>query len=174
MSKNALLILALFILGAVAGRSACPKIVERGRVIPQIITVHDTTKVPFKVIVDRVTTDTYNLVIHQTIHDTVVIHVPGLERDSVPVSRIWPVLAYRTLNRQKDTAELRTFDLRTGRGASSIIYAPGPLISIIADSSPTPRLGYGEWPKAKTSTVKTIFHFGLGYAACTLSNYVSH
>lgn len=166
MSKNTLVVLALFILGVFAGRSACPRIVERGRVIPQIITKYDTVRTKWVVhdTVLKVTTDTFNLVETQTLYDTVVINVKDTS------TNLWPIVLYE---QRADTAWLRTFELSTGRGTILRVHAPGPVLGIYADSVARPRLSYGEWPRNETSLFKKILYIGSGYAACTLSSYVS-
>jgi len=52
-----------------------PKTVTVGRIIPTIVTKYDTVKTTWRQVVRQVTTDTFNLIVRETIHDTVVVNV---------------------------------------------------------------------------------------------------
>lgn len=154
--------LIILLLGVIVGRILFPKTVTVGRVIPTIITKYDTVQTRWRDIVHRTTTDTFNLVVKETIHDTVVINVT----ENRPA--LWPVLLYEQSSR--DTAMLRTFDLQSGRGASLKIFTPGPITGLYADSIARPSMNFGVWPVAHTSTIKKLFYGSLGYAACKVLN----
>lgn len=164
--SSTLLFILILIVGAILGRSLFPKTINTGRVIPQIVTKFDTVRTIWHdtVKVNHFTTDTFNLIIHQTIHDTVVINVT----DNRP--NIWPLISYHTVN--KDSANVRTFDLRTGRGASSTIYTPGPINTIVTDSFPTPHMTFGTYPTNSVSLIKKLLYGGVGYGLCSISNLV--
>ena len=165
LSSNLLIILIL-IAGVILGRVFFPRKVEIGRNIPTIITKFDTVRTTWHdtVRVNHFTTDTFNLVIHQTIHDTVVINVTDAR------SNIWPVVSFRVINR--DSANVRTFSLRSGNGATSTIYTPGPLNNLLIDSTPTPHMTFGIYPVNHTSTLTKLFYSSLGYGLCSISNLV--
>lgn len=154
-SGPTLIVLAL---GLVLGRLLFPKTVTVGREIPTIVTQHDTVRVPWERVVHRTTTDTFNLVVRETIHDTVVINV----HDST--TKLWPIVGFTQLKR--DTANVRTFELTSGRGAVLTVYTPGPLTGIYADSTPAPQMNFGTWPVQSTSTFKKLFYGSLGFGVC--------
>lgn len=161
MSARDLVYIGAAVVLAVGIRECFPKR-EPGRTIPTIVTKFDTVRTPPETLVIRhFTTDTFNLVVRQTIHDTVVINVG---RDSTPSDSIWPLLQYA--QRSRDTAEVRTFDLQTGRGASSLIYTPGPLTAIEVVSTPTPKLAFGSWPGVR---FRDKVKYGAYGAAVTLT-----
>jgi len=157
----------LLIVGAILGRNLFPRTIKVGRDVPVIVTKYDTVKTTFRdtVKLTKFTTDTFNLVIHQTIHDTVVINVT----DNRP--RLWPIISYIAVN--KTTANVRTFDLRSGIGATSEIYTPGPLSALVAADSATPHITFGIYPEYHTSTLSKLLYVAGGYGLCTLSNYAS-
>lgn len=154
-------------MGILLGRNLFPKTVKVGRNIPTIVTKYDTVHTVWHdtVKVNHYTTDTFNLIVRQTIYDTVVINVT----DNRP--RLWPLLSYRTINR--DSAFVRTFDLSTGYGAASVIYTPGPLNTLVADSFPTPNMTFGTYPEFHTSTLTKLFYGASGFALCSLTNWAN-
>ena len=165
MNWKALTPFALALLLAIAVRELFPKTVTVGRIIPTIVTQQDTvrtrwTDTLWKV---RVTTDTYNLVVRETVHDTVQVYVGA---DTLARPKVWPLLSYD--QRAKDTAVVRTFDLRNGRGAESVIFTPGPLTGLYADSLAVPRLNFGSWPDQHTSWLTKLLWGGIGYGVCKL------
>lgn len=164
-----LIIVIFLVVGIILGRSLFPRTIDTSRNIPVIVTKFDTVKVKWTdtVKIDHFTTDTFNLVIHQTIHDTTVINVSS---DTSSRPKLWPILSFGYLT--KDTANVRTFDLRTGRGASSVIYTPGPVDAIVADSFPTPHMTFGTYPTNNVSLVKKLLYGTVGYGLCSISNLV--
>lgn len=164
-----LLLVLILVVGAVLGRSFFPKTVEIGRNIPTIVTKHDTVHTTWTkhdtVKVEHFTTDTFNLIVRQTIYDTVVINVSDNKPD------VWPLLSYRTINR--DSAYVRTFDLRTGYGAASTIYTPGPLNTLVTGSFPTPNMTFGTYPSNHTSGLTKILYTGLGFGLCSATNWAN-
>lgn len=150
--------LILLLLGIILGRMLFPKTVTVGRIIPTIITKRDTVKVPWKQTIYHTTTDTFNLIVHETIHDTVVVNVTT----NKPI--LWPVIGYTQL--KSDTASVRTFELASGRGAVLTVYTPGPLIGLYADSTSAPQMSFGVYPTNHVSTVKKLFYGGLGILLC--------
>ena len=157
--KNNWIALVLLALGAFVGRSFFPRVEVRGRNIPQIITRYDTVKTKWIVhdTVLKVTTDTFNLIVTQTLYDTVVINVKDTAQ------RLWPIILFE---QRKDTAWLRTFELSTGRGSILRVHAPGPVSGIYADSVAVPRMNFGTWPIHKTSNFTKLLWSGIGYGAC--------
>lgn len=151
-------ILITLLLGAILGRVLFPRTILEERKIPVIVTKYDTVKTTWQRVVHHTTTDTFNLVIRETIHDTVVVNVT----DNRP--KLWPVIGYTQLKR--DTASVRTFELTSGRGAALTVYTPGPLIGLYADSIPAPQMNFGTYPTPHVSTVKKLFYGGLGYLLC--------
>jgi|SRR6267143_903930 len=160
-------LLILLVITSFLFRTLFPKTITVGRNIPVIVTKYDTITTQWRDTVYKTTTDTFNLVVRQTIHDTIVINVGS---DTLARPRLWPIISY--WSQKKDSATIRTFDLRSGHGAESFIYVPGPLLGIIADSTPTPHLQYGEWPQFHTSKLTKIFYTGVGYGICALANRV--
>lgn len=173
--KNTWPILLILLIGGVLGRSLFPKKIDTGRHVPQIVTKYDTVKVDvYKkwIVHDTVTkftTDTFNLVVKQTIFDTVVINVG--QRDSTR-SRLWPIVSFQVNSR--DTATVRTFNLRTGIGALSQIYTPGPLNALFADTSATPHMTFGTYPEWRTSTLTKILWGSAGFGLCSVTNWANH
>ncbi|SRR6266478_7544933 len=163
--------LLVLIGGAVlVGHYMFPKEVTHDRVIPQIITKTDTVqRVPNwladsikKWKVRKVTTDTFNLVVERTViqHDTIL--------DSLA---LWPVLTFfRDAKSRADTAFVRTW--RHGVGVVSRVYSPGPVVAILADTSPTPRIQFGEWPHVQTSKWTKLMWAGIGFGACAVTGRV--
>jgi hypothetical protein len=91
------------------------------------------------------TTDTVNLTITQTIHDTQYVNVdaPAEERRD-----IWPLL---TLNADRgqfgDTLFVRTFSLKTGKDGVSKLFVPGYIVGIDAEyPNATPRIDFEPFP----------------------------
>lgn len=165
--KNTLIILVFIAIGALLGINLFPKVVKVGRNIPVIVTKYDTVRTKWVVhdTIEKFTTDTFNLVVHQTIYDTVVINVT----DNRPA--IWPIMSYRATSR--DSAYVRTFDLRTGSGALNQIYTPGPLNVIVADSLPTPNMTFGTYPEFHTRSITKLLWGSIGFGICTVSNWVN-
>lgn len=157
--------LLLIVAGVFLGRSLFPKTIHEGRSIRQIVTQYDTVRTKWVVhdTVLKVTTDTFNLIVSQTIYDTVVVNV----RDTS--THLWPIIQYE---QRKDTAWLRTFELTSGHGSILRVFAPGPLLGIYADSVATPRMNFGAWPEHHTSTTTKLFWTGVGYSACLAANAV--
>ena len=166
--RNNYTLILIALVAAFLGRNLFPKKVNVGRDVPVIHTVYDTVKTSWTkhdtVKVEHFTTDTFNLIVHQTIHDTVVINVT----DSRP--NIWQVLSYRTIN--KDSSSVRTFNLRNGNGASSTIYTPGPLNTLVTDSFPTPHMTFGTYQQFHTGILTKLFYGTLGYSLCEIPNLV--
>lgn len=140
------------------------------RTIPRIVTVHDTVHTrPQPLRIESHTTDTFNLVIRQTIHDTVVIHVGNSADSGYARDPIWPLLQFH--QRSRDTAEVRTFSLRTGWAGVSTIYTPGPLTSLDIDSTPTPKMSFGAWSVGPTFFQK-VKYVSYGVAACKVADFL--
>ena len=169
MTARDIIYIAAIVVVAIGIRELFPKKGEV-RTIPRIVTVHDTVHTrpqPLKII--EHTTDTFNLVIKQTIHDTVVIHVGDTtgNHGAGLVDSIWPLLQYR--QRTRDTAEVRTFSLRTGWAGVSTVYTPGPLTALDIDSTPTPRMSFGVWSVGPTFFQK-VKYVAYGVAACRVAD----
>lgn len=166
MNWKSLAPLALMLVVAFAVRELFPKTVTVGRNVPTIVTKHDTVRTRWTDTLYRVkvTTDTFNLVIHETIHDTVQVYVGA---DTAARPKLWPLLSYEQ-RQGHDSATLRTFDLRNGRGAESLIFAPGPVTGIFADTGAVPRINFGAWPTPHTSWLTKLLWGGIGYGICKL------
>jgi hypothetical protein len=155
--------LIVLLLGAILGRVLFPRTETQERRIPVIVTKFDTVRTTWRIVQPaHVTTDTFNLVIKETIHDTVVINVT----EHRPA--LWPVILYEQTSR--DTATLRTFDLQSGRGAALKVFTPGPITGLYADSIARPSMNFGTWPSHRISLVNKLIYGSLGYATCKVLN----
>lgn len=165
--NNNLVILLVLALGFFGGRMVCPR-TEPSRVIPRIVTQYDTVHTLQRDTIWRTrtvrhyTTDTFNLVIRETIYDTVVVS---------PSSRLWPIVSYTM--RHRDTARVRTYDPITGHGAAVEVWTPGPLHEIQADTTPTPRMTFGTYPNTKTSGGTKLLYLLGGYALCSAATWAN-
>ena len=137
-------VLILIIGSSLLTRACFPNVVTKPS-IPRIITQYDTVYTP--PVYDTVkiaTTDTVNLVIRETVHDTTVINVG--QSDSTR-ENIFPVLHIRLGTTFGDTGQITTFSLRDGTGRVSEIFIPGYLTSLdVRPDSITPRMGFNPFP----------------------------
>lgn len=158
---------ALLVLGFLAGAA----IVRRSKPpipIPTIVTVYDTVPDTLELPPRRiVTTDTVQLVIRETVYETTYVNVGCVPEERTP---IWPVLSVQAGRFRGDTTVATTFSLRTGQGAVSRIWTPGPIRSVWVDSSATPRFEFGEFPAPhRTSTLTKVLWASVGFGACRLT-----
>ena len=138
------------------------------RPVPQIVTVYDTVRDTVKLRGPKVvTTDTLRVIEKVIFHDTVQVQVPA-DTGRRPV--LWPVLNAQIGKSRGDTTTTTTFSLRSGRTVESRIWTPGPLKSLWADSTGTPRLDFYEpnTPKG-TSTLTKLLWSGIGFGVCKLA-----
>ena len=151
-------------------------IVESG--VPYIVTKHDTVhtlpdwyKDSVRIWKQRATTtDTFNLVITNTIIDTeyVPVNAPPEHRPN-----LWPLLEYHGPVARGDTAVVSTFSVRNGNLAVSKVYSPGILTGIEADSNTVPRLTFAPYPEPKgPSLFYKLKMMGIGYGVCSIVNSV--
>jgi len=63
---------------------------------------------------------------------------------------------------------VRTFSLRSGNGATSTIFTPGPLNNLLIDSTPTPHMTFGTYPVNHTSVITKLFYGTLDMAVLNL------
>ena len=149
------------------------------RIVPNIVTRYDTVKTTPKWLLDSLkklqkraaTRDTTEIIVENTLIDTVFVPVPA---DTAARPPIWPLIGYAGSVRFGDTALVTTFSLRSGEGSVSKVYIPGILTGIEMDSTPIPKLIYAPFPKPKGPsflyTVKTIGYGTLiGLGACVLT-----
>ena len=136
--------------------------------IPQIVTVHDTVRDTVRLRGPRVvTTDTVHLIVRVTLHDTVQIPVNA---DSAQRPHLWPVLNAQIGKSRGDTSLTTTFSLRSGKTVESRIWTPGPLKSIWADSSGTPRMDFYPPMTQKTfGLVPKLLWSGIGFGVCRIT-----
>lgn len=129
--------------------------------VPYIVTVHDTIHDTLRIKGPKVvTTDTVQLVIQQTIHDTIVMPTGS-----------WLIAWAEIGAKRGDTSVVGTTDGR--RAAVSRIWTPGPLKSIWADTSATPRMDfYAPQAAPKTSLWAKLKWSAVGYGVCTIANGV--
>jgi hypothetical protein len=162
-------VLGLVVLVAFLTREFLPKQIHGPAPTPRIITIRDTIHDTLVIRQPRrVTTDTVQLVVRMTIHDTTFINVGC---NPVDRTNLWPVVALDVGKKVGDTTTVNTFSLRTGQGGTSRIYTPGPLLGVWADSTPSPRLLFG--PPLKPATVSfwtKVKWAGVGWGACTVTN----
>jgi hypothetical protein len=177
---------AVFALIAIAffgGRLLWPRTVTSSPRAPFIVTKYDTVSVPPRWLADsvrvwkqrRVTTDSFNLLIARTIVaknveppkvNTVTVH--DTVHDTIGV---WPLLTFnRSSSSRPDTAFIRTF--RGSQEALMSVYASGPVISIFADTTPLPRIQFGEWPTFHTSSWTKGLWAAIGFGSCALAGRV--
>jgi len=146
--------------------------------IPTIVTLFDTVETVPKWLNDSIkkwkkivhTTDTVNLVIQNTLIDTVFVPVnaPAEERPN-----LWPLLEYHGGASFGDTAIVTTFSVQTGQGAVSRIFIPGILTDVTTGASNVPQLRFEPFPKRKGATVfQQLKLFGLGFGSCSLLQLV--
>jgi len=139
-----------------------------GKPVPQIVTVyntvHDTVRLEGPSIV---TTDTLQIVEQVTLHDTVQILIPA---DTARRPMLWPVLNVQVGRSRGDTTTSTTFSLRSGRSVVSRIWTPGPLKSLWADSSGTPRMDFypSVEPKGISAATKGLWA-AIGFGVCKLA-----
>lgn len=167
MKQAAMTAILAAVLGGIVVRECFPRREQVIKPVPQIVTVHDTVKVPVQIKGPRVvTTDTVQLIIRETIHDTVQLNVNA---DSAQRPALWPVLNAQIGKSRGDTSQVITFSLRSGQTAVSKLWTPAPLRGIYADTTPTPRLDFFEplQPRA-VSLLTKIKWSSVGYAACRL------
>lgn len=169
MKKNIAAVIGLIVLTVVLTREFLPRTVKGPPPIPTIVTVHDTVHDTLEVQTPaEATTDTVQLVIRETIHDTTYINVGP---DPATRTAIWPAISLEVGPKVGDTTTVNTFELRSGRGATARVYTPGPLLGMWADSSATPRLTFGPPPAPPSVSFWTKLKWGgIGYGACTVVN----
>ena len=136
--------------------------------VPQIVTVHDTVRDTVRLRGPKiVTTDTVHLVIRETLHDTVQINVNVV--DTTERLPIWPVLNAQIGKSRGDTSLTTTFSLRSGKTVESRIWTPGPLKSLWADSSGTPRMDFYDPPAEKKQILPKLLWAGIGFGICKIA-----
>lgn len=170
--KGAIVIAALAaVLGGALTRECFPKREEVLKPVPTIVTVYDTVRDTVRLRGPRVvTTDTVQIVIRQTVHDTVQINVGC---DTLERPPLWPVLNAQIGKSRGDTSRVTTFSLRSGRPTVSRIWTPGPLRSLWADTTGTPRMDFYDPPKPPGVSLWTKVKWTvIGYGSCTLVNSV--
>lgn len=145
---------------AVIGRSS------RSTAPPLIVTVFDTTHDTLRLWVPLPAPKRSgpNLVISQAVHDTVNINAGEKPAER---TNVWPVTSLTVGRKVGDTTVANTFSLRTGQGGVSRFYTTGPLLSMWADSTATPRLEFGPPPRPAHVSLWTKITWGtLGYGGC--------
>lgn len=137
--------------------------------IPRIVTVYDTIYDTLRIVAPRrTTTDTVQLVTRQTVYDTVYLN---LGCDPAQRSAVWPILSVEAGKKVGDTTVVSSFSLRTGEGAVSRIWTPGPLLGVWSDTTATPRITFGPPPAPRRTPFLTKLTWaGVGYASCSVVN----
>jgi hypothetical protein len=160
-------LLGLVLLVVVLTREFLPRTVKGPPPVPMIVTVRDTVRNTMYVRAPRrVTTDTVQLVIRETVHDTSYVNVGPTPAER---TNIWPVVGLEVGRKVGDTTTVSTFSLRTAQGSVARVYTAGPLLGIWADSSPTPRLLFGPPPQpARVSFWTKVKWGGIGYGGCAV------
>lgn len=135
--------------------------------VPTIVAVHDTVHDTLEIKQPAVvTTDTLQLLVQQTVYDTVIIL-------SMVTDSVWPILSAQFGQNRGDTSKVVTFNLLTGQPALSRIWTPGPVRSIWASSNGYPRIDFYEPPviPAGSSFWRDVKIFGGGFASCTITDW---
>lgn len=143
-------------------------LVER---IPQITTVHDTVHDTLKIVVPKkvVTSDTVNVVIRETIHDTVFI-------TSDTSADVWPILNFYRTSKSGDTTTVSTFSLKHGNGANVDLYTKRLMITgMWAGPDASPRVELTPWPICDVTLLQKLKWSGIGGAAAlSLRSLLGH
>jgi len=82
---------------------------------------------------------------------------------------IWPVLNAQIGKSRGDTSLTTTFSLRSGKTVESRIWTPGPLKSLWADSSGTPRMDFYDPPAEKKQILPKLLWAGIGFGICKIA-----
>lgn len=166
--KRWLPVLGLVLLTVILTREFLPRRVEGPPSPPRIVTVRDTVRDTLRLSVPKpgkVTTDTLQIVIRETIHDTTVIQIGPTPEER---TNVWPVLAVTVGKKVGDTTTVTTFGLRTGQGAVAKLWTPGPLLGLWVDSTATPRIDFGPPPRPS----RTTFFEKVKWAAIGAGSYM--
>lgn len=158
-------------LAMVVGHELFPRVEETIKPIPHIVTEYDTVHTIVTVAGPKVvTTDTVNIIQKVTLHDTVQVY---LGADTTKRQNIWPVLSVTIGKSRGDTSHTTTFSLRSGKTVESELFTPGPLKSLWADSTGTPRMDfYDPPPPFHTSSLTKGLWAVIGFGACWASERV--
>jgi hypothetical protein len=175
--KQLLPILGVAVLAGFLTREFFPKHVREEVPVPHIVvvkdTVHDTLRLERVTQGPKVvTTDTVQLIIRQTLHDTITIRLGPTPEER---TNVWPILALEVGRKRGDTTTVTTFSLRTAQGSIAKAWTPGPLKGIWADSTPTPRLDF--WPPPEPYRVSLwtkVKWSAFGFGACTVTNGITN
>jgi hypothetical protein len=161
------------VLGGVAVRECFPRTKEVLKPVPSIVTIHDVVHDTVRLKGPKtVTTDTINLIVRVTIHDTVQINVGA---DTSARQPLWPILNVQIGKSRGDTSQVTTFSLRSGQTAVSRVWTPGPVKSIWVVDNQTPRMDFYDPPASPSVSLWTKGKWtAVGYAARTLQCLLSH
>jgi hypothetical protein len=130
---GALALLVVMLLSGWASRRLFPVRVTEIRFEPRVVTVHDTVTKLKPVRVVRVLTDTVTLTdtLTMALHDT--LRLPW-----------WTITALEPGPGPRQIS-LFTVDPTRISQARSVLEAPGPVIRLRADTTPSPRVDFGSW-----------------------------
>lgn len=166
MKQNLALVLFAVVLGGVLARECFPRTIEilSAPVIQTVYdTVYDTVRVP---LLPPKLPQQPNYVLRVTTNLAPVVPTYAIERPN-----LWPILNATIGGSRGDTSRMTTINLSSGQTATSLVWTAGPLTGVWADTTPKPRIVFGNYSPRKGLSLWTKLKWGgIGYGVRTVQD----